>query len=1058
MDSLSWVLGAGTSFVVKNLFGLYTVAFVGWTLKEFSSKEGRVISFPELGSQIAFILVLGKVIASMDDEKVNNIFLVSAACIGSLIFGISIGKSMSVNVKDASPKKKEVVDLHEKLQLKKKSGTGTNVSPSTSRTSSGNDVLETPPAAVTTTSSSSTVNNNKARKRLSLNSIPEYINKKISDQTRGQMDLTTDKARQTIFAIIGLRGVTEEMRSKYTAKKWALIRSAESSHVWISRDAKVDGVVLKDGILLKGHSFTKLGPTEVLEWLFESESLTGLDGIAQDSETQYRTIESGTKNQITVRRLVCKSTSFMRSKRDFVLVCCVSTLDDGTHIITSRSFPEDFDLTKQKRKDKKGFLRGVVYGSGFILHPWRSSDGTGSGCEISYAAHIDMMGAGHTNAQKAEPLAERVLRMMSDLKRLGKKKETGTVDYENVIYDKDFENEDSRPSIIARRKNSAVLNAESMLLGSEETDTPLPDLSGEMTPNTKARRRNSVLDPSIGKEEMRDATAAGEDALSQMKRLYARYLRGTNGEGAEPTQVHTEEDWEVFHDQDGIQIRELRQSSDALGILSASCSTKSPPHEVQKLLTDNPGAVDQLLEGRAVLSRLNPHTTIQYLAYGAIWPIGARDFLLVTSQDAYDTKTREGFVIASTSIDDICELEGIDEAGLSGTYTRSSIKIAGYVGVPNKTGGTDLTLFVDVGVCAFMPAWLLQVLAQYGLSEMMQSVQKVLEGGPAALTDKSSALFDMGKLLSQLQVGESGPVRPSQKMNNNLTVTKTIDGEEANFKDVVSLKNPNGDAGGDAGSDAGGLMSPSGPRASTTAAANNRPATPFDKYLGEFETLRDEAIKMIQIYLGILEDDIGLGFHWEEKVKNKAVTVYGTPVNGSDWNAIKGVTDMKVDMDGILNLIMNDDRTKEYDQMFDKYTFFCDVDDKTRVRLFQMSGIWPTAPREFVVLSTRKNLPDGSCLVCTRSPVNNLEIQAETKGYVRGSLNVSGYHLQPFESFQDDKRPKDLQAVGPGSCRVTLVSHVDLGGSLPSSIVNRLSTSAPVQLLNAIQSSCVKRA
>ena len=72
MDSLSWVLGAGTSFVVKNLFGLYTVAFVGWTLKEFSSKEGRVISFPELGSQIAFILVLGKVIASMDDEKVNN--------------------------------------------------------------------------------------------------------------------------------------------------------------------------------------------------------------------------------------------------------------------------------------------------------------------------------------------------------------------------------------------------------------------------------------------------------------------------------------------------------------------------------------------------------------------------------------------------------------------------------------------------------------------------------------------------------------------------------------------------------------------------------------------------------------------------------------------------------------------------------------------------------------------------------------------------------------------------------------------------------------------------
>ena len=242
-------------------------------------------------------------------------------------------------------------------------------------------------------------------------------------------------------------------------------------------------------------------------------------------------------------------------------------------------------------------------------------------------------------------------------------------------------------------------------------------------------------------------------------------------------------------------------------------------------------------------------------------------------------------------------------------------------------------------------------------------------------------------------------MRPSQKAN----VAKTADREESNFRDVKSLKNP-ADVSGGGDDDATGLMSPSGPRASATAVATNRPSTPFDKYLSEFEVLRDEAVKMIQVYLGILEDDMGLGLQWEEKVKNKDVTVYGTPVNGSDWNAIKGITDMKVDMDGILNLIMNDDRTKEYDQMFDKYTFFCDVDDKTRVRLFQMSGIWPTAPREFVVLSTRKSLPDGSCLVCTRSPKNNLEIQEQTKGYVRSSFQI-------LWSFAILKRLERLQVV-----------------------------------------------
>ena len=52
-------------------------------------------------------------------------------------------------------------------------------------------------------------------------------------------------------------------------------------------------------------------------------------------------------------------------------------------------------------------------------------------------------------------------------------------------------------------------------------------------------------------------------------------------------------------------------------------------------------------------------TYVQWLAYAPIWPVGARDFLVVTTEEYYDLINRNGFVIASTSIDDICEEEEV---------------------------------------------------------------------------------------------------------------------------------------------------------------------------------------------------------------------------------------------------------------------------------------------------------------------------------------------------------------------------------------------------------------
>jgi hypothetical protein len=172
-------------------------------------------------------------------------------------------------------------------------------------------------------------------------------------------------------------------------------------------------------------------------------------------------------------------------------------------------------------------------------------------------------------------------------------------------------------------------------------------------------------------------------------------------------------------------------------------------------------------------------------------------------------------------------------------------------------------------------------------------------------------------------------------------------------------------------------------------------------------------------------------------------------VSDSQWNAIKGVSIVRADKYKIRDLVMTDTRTAEYDDMFDKHTPLHQLDSHTAVRLVQMKGIWPTAPREFLLCSSWVENEDGSLLIFSRSPTD--ETQKQSKGYVRGFIAVSGYHVQPYESYakagKEAQRPAALQ---PDQCLVTLCAHTELGGSLPSSVINSLSTGAPIKVLTGI--------
>jgi START domain len=123
------------------------------------------------------------------------------------------------------------------------------------------------------------------------------------------------------------------------------------------------------------------------------------------------------------------------------------------------------------------------------------------------------------------------------------------------------------------------------------------------------------------------------------------------------------------------------------------------------------------------------------------------------------------------------------------------------------------------------------------------------------------------------------------------------------------------------------------------------------------------------------------------------------------------------------------------------------IDEFTAIRRVACKPVWPTAPRDFVVCTTWEESEDGCILLCTRSVPDHFK--EKVGNYVRGFINVSGYYIQP-KSTLDPSDPA-YNDCPEGGCKVTLAAHTELGGSLPASVINMLSTAAPVKILNRVR-------
>ena len=183
------------------------------------------------------------------------------------------------------------------------------------------------------------------------------------------------------------------------------------------------------------------------------------------------------------------------------------------------------------------------------------------------------------------------------------------------------------------------------------------------------------------------------------------------------------------------------------------------------------------------------------------------------------------------------------------------------------------------------------------------------------------------------------------------------------------------------------------------------------------------------------------------------------------WSMIRTRARLAASPSAVLQFLLDDSRIAEYDDLFDKIAVVEALDANAAFKRTCYKPIWPTAPRDFSLLCSWGKLDDGSAYLVNRS-VEHPDCP-EVKGFVRGILMMCGFLVVPdvrpssssnssnsnsnSNSSTNNSNQANNAAAECRSCTLTMVVHTELGGNLPVSIVNKISTGAPAMVSAKLQ-------
>jgi len=177
---------------------------------------------------------------------------------------------------------------------------------------------------------------------------------------------------------------------------------------------------------------------------------------------------------------------------------------------------------------------------------------------------------------------------------------------------------------------------------------------------------------------------------------------------------------------------------------------------------------------------------------------------------------------------------------------------------------------------------------------------------------------------------------------------------------------------------------------------------------------------------------------WKVSSDSNGGVIWRGEVLHHDWNPFRVKRTIPTDKFTIQKSLVDKHSLMQLDDMMQEVDILRSTDDGLiSIRHIRCKAVFPTAPREFIVITSATTLEDGRVVIASRSVL--LKDVPVPEGYVRGTNIISGYIVE-------ETKDQDGNVV----CDVRLVAHADLGGSIPATIINMIGTSATMKILIAL--------
>ena len=353
-------------FITRIAFVVYIICLTVGTYFRIKVLNYKVY-LADISSHIIVLLVVTKLIWSSQTTYIDLVFGIIICFIGTFMVGLFVGKSMVENgsniISKSAPSEtflyKDSTKFNDQFQDSSPSGSDSADLEFLNENISDRNI-------VTST--------------LDKSIIPDIANMSFNGQSVKDIQLLSVRTLVTIAGIVDSSMYSSEL--EYIQISWTKIRSDPMIEVWESPSPQ-------HGVLFHAISRIQTSSTALIQWLTDEGIQTGIESIAFRNEI----IQSIDKNN-ELRKLYVKSGSLHAKKRLFTVLTTADRYDQNMYVISSRSVDLPSSILDEDKnssrlnKSENGFLKGHLYGSGYIIKPIPNND---TCCDLIFITHLNML-------------------------------------------------------------------------------------------------------------------------------------------------------------------------------------------------------------------------------------------------------------------------------------------------------------------------------------------------------------------------------------------------------------------------------------------------------------------------------------------------------------------------------------------------------------------------------------------------------------------------------------------------------------------------------------------